>query len=66
MSTREKSALKMEFQVKYASCSTTRRCLERMIDDLTGIQEEKASKKKEKANPERSEDHRQIYLFTVS
>lgn len=51
--------------IKYASCFTARRYLERMIPDLTGIQEEKTWKKEEKSNPKPKEKHSQLCLFAV-
>lgn len=53
--------------IKYASCSTARRCLERMIQDLTGIQEKTTWKEKEEeTSPEPNEEHGQLCLFAVS
>jgi len=57
-------------QIKYAKCSVTRACLERMINDVTGIEETKASKEeKEKSNGVKQtpveQRERQLYLFAV-
>jgi len=38
-----------KLKVKYAVCSTSKACLERMIRDVTGVQETKGSQAKEKA-----------------
>jgi len=38
-----------KLKVKYAVCSTSKACLERMIRDVTGVQETKGSQEKEKA-----------------
>jgi hypothetical protein len=45
-----------KLKVKYAVCATSKACLERMIRDVTGIQETKASEKKEspKAGPKQA------------
>ncbi|WP_100523531.1 IS91 family transposase [Mycobacteroides abscessus] len=53
-------------QIKYATCSTARRCLERMIQDLTGIQEEKTREKEEKAASDFKQKHSQLCLFAMS
>jgi hypothetical protein len=50
--------------IKYASCSTTRRCLERMIQDLTGIQETNP-RKKEEVDTKPKKEYSQLYLFAV-
>ncbi len=38
-----------QLRVKYAKCTTSKACLERMIRDVAGVKETKGSKEKEKA-----------------
>jgi hypothetical protein len=54
--------------IKYAECDLTRKCFERMISYLTGIQtSQEETKKEEKAKPIKQEVPRysQISLFAV-
>jgi hypothetical protein len=54
--------------IKYAKCDLTRKCLERMISDLTGIEtSQKETKKEEKSKPIKQEipEHSQLSLFAV-
>jgi hypothetical protein len=58
-----------KLRVKYARCQTTKACLERMIRDLTGIEETKTRKEKEKTR-EWKQTHGdvedgQIYMFDL-
>jgi hypothetical protein len=60
-----------QLQIKYAACATSKACLERMIDDLTGIPKTKASEQKEEKGPplirQKSPEPRvrQLRLFDV-
>jgi hypothetical protein len=60
-----------KLKIKYAKCATTKACLERMIQDLTGIEKLKAENKKEEKDQGQQEKTRlgegegQLYLFAV-
>jgi hypothetical protein len=57
-----------KLKIKYASCKTTKACLERMIRDFTGVQEEQKQKEKATANRKRLpavQTEGQIYLFAM-
>jgi len=54
--------------IKYASDEVARACLERMIDNFTGIKTTKTEQKEEVSKPEKPdvrEGHSQLYLFAV-
>lgn len=54
--------------IKYASDEVARACLERMIDNFTGIKTTKNEQKEEVSKPEEPDDregHSQLYLFAV-
>lgn len=55
-----------QLTIKYAKCAITKRCLERMISDLTGIQTpQKTVQKEEKSQSIKKEEYRQISLFAM-
>lgn len=59
-----------QLRVKYASCQTSKAVLERMIRDLTGVEEEKTSQKQKEVFSERKppnvgQTERQLCLFGV-
>jgi glycosyltransferase involved in cell wall biosynthesis len=52
--------------VKYARGEMARKCLERLIEDVTGIkEEEKRREKRPRENPRPAEKYSEIYLFAV-
>nr|WP_245719526.1 hypothetical protein [Paenibacillus tianmuensis] len=57
-----------QLRVKYASCQTTKATLERMIRDLTGVEETKSRKEEkgvvgERESPNDGQPTRQLCLF---
>lgn len=59
-----------KLKIRYAACRKTKGCLERMIYDLTGIEETKASEEKEKQTTEPKQAPaiqgvRQVSVFDV-
>lgn len=52
--------------VKYAIDLTARRCMERMINDVTGIEKKEEREKRPRENPRPTKKYGQIPLFKVS
>jgi hypothetical protein len=55
-----------KLSVKYAKDEMARKCMERMIQDITGIKkEEKSREERPRENPRPAEEYSEIYLFAM-